>query len=191
MPNWCYTSYRIVGKEEEVRDLYKKMDELENMKKSLIRNDFGTSWMGNLVHELGADWKKVNCRGWWDGLEIQGAELRFYVESAWSPLVEVHALIKKTYPSLKIYYSAEEEGTELYETNDAEGRFFPDRYILRTEYKEKSYRTFEKLLGAVSKYVGHGVKSKGELDDIIDEGTFEDLDYYEYEIVKGEEDGND
>ena len=30
MPNWAYTSYRIVGEKEEVNDLYGKIKQLEN-----------------------------------------------------------------------------------------------------------------------------------------------------------------
>lgn len=32
MPNWAYTSYRIVGKKEEVQYLYSKIQQLQNMK---------------------------------------------------------------------------------------------------------------------------------------------------------------
>ena len=41
MPNWAYTSYRIVGKTEEVNDLYAKIKQLENMQEPLVENGFG------------------------------------------------------------------------------------------------------------------------------------------------------
>ena len=41
MPNWAYTSYRIVGKKEEVQDLYSKIQQLQNMEEPLEPNGFG------------------------------------------------------------------------------------------------------------------------------------------------------
>ena len=49
MPNWAYTSYRIVGKTEEVNDLYGKIKQLENMQEPLVENGFGLLWLGCLV----------------------------------------------------------------------------------------------------------------------------------------------
>lgn len=59
MPNWCSTDYYVVGSKKEVLDLNKKMERLENRKKSLVKNDFGNTWLGNLVNYLGGDWEKV------------------------------------------------------------------------------------------------------------------------------------
>lgn len=65
MPNWCSTDYYAVGSKKEVLDLNKKMERLENRKKSLVKNGFGNTWLGNLVESLGGDWEKVYCRGEW------------------------------------------------------------------------------------------------------------------------------
>lgn len=37
MPNWCSTDYYVVGSKKEVLDLNKKMERLENRKKSLVK----------------------------------------------------------------------------------------------------------------------------------------------------------
>ena len=41
MPNWCSTSYRIVGNAEEVNDLFAKIKRLDEMDKPLVENGFG------------------------------------------------------------------------------------------------------------------------------------------------------
>ncbi len=62
MPNWAYTSYRIVGKKKEVQDLYSKVQQLQNMEEPLEPNGFGNLWLGCLLTILGGDWEKVYCR---------------------------------------------------------------------------------------------------------------------------------
>jgi len=47
-------------------------------------------------------------------------------ETAWTPCYEVTDLLKTTYPSLRIFYKAEEPGCEVYLKNDAEGKHFPE-----------------------------------------------------------------
>ena len=100
------------------------MNNLENRRKPLVDNSFGKTWLGCLVTKLGADWQKVYCRGSWSDLDWNGAILRFNTETAWGPMNEVFKFIKTIYPSLKIYYQAEEDGMGVFITNDAEGSYF-------------------------------------------------------------------
>ena len=41
MANWAYTTYHVIGKEEEVADLYSKIEQLSKMKEPLNRTDSG------------------------------------------------------------------------------------------------------------------------------------------------------
>ena len=100
------------------------MNNLENRRKPLVDNSFGKTWLGCLVTKLGADWQKVYCRGSWSDLDWNGAILRFNTETAWGPMNEVFKFIKTIYPSLKIYYQAEEDGMGVFITNDTEGSYF-------------------------------------------------------------------
>ena len=100
------------------------MNNLENRRKPLVDNSFGKTWLGCLVTKLGADWQKVYCRGSWSDLDWNGAILRFNTETAWGPMDEVFKFIKTIYPSLKIYYQAEEDGMGVFITNDTEGSYF-------------------------------------------------------------------
>ena len=52
MPNWSTTDYFVIGSTKEIMDLNKKMEKLENRKKSLVKNGFGNTWLGNLVQYL-------------------------------------------------------------------------------------------------------------------------------------------
>ena len=100
------------------------MNNLENRRKPLVDNSFGKTWLGCLVNKLGGNWQEVYCRGSWSDLDWNGAILRFSKETAWGPMNEVFKFIKTIYPSLKIYYQAEEDGMGVFITNDAEGSYF-------------------------------------------------------------------
>ena len=192
MPNWCYTSYVIDGKRKEVQSLFSKMNNLERRKKSLVDNGFGKTWLGNLVTKLGADWQKVYCRGSWSDLDWNGSILRFNTETAWGPMTEVFKFIKTIYPSLEIYYMAEEDGNGVYCSNDVEGRYFRDRYRIEYDCDYEYFTTIEGVLGYVSGIIGKEVSTKADMEAAINEwnGDQEDDDkmiyYNEYEVIADE-----
>ena len=165
MPNWCYTSYVCIGSERDTRDLYEKMRALSKRTASLLPNDFGKEWMGNVVAALGGKWQDIACRGEFSGLELDNdGVLRFSVMSAWVELSEVRQFIESCYPNLKMFYYAEESGSGYYVTNDVVGRFFPDRYILEFEDGEPMYfETLGEMLREVSEIAGTMCKSEDDL----------------------------
>ena len=135
MPNICTTDYVFEGEERELDALYNTMNKLQNQKKDGL-DDFVQA-LGKVPSEL------LDCRGSWISLERTGDTLRTTIESAWTPRFELHTMLKEAYPSLCIYYRAEEPGCELYMKNDAEGKYFPETevdccpYELMTEKKEQ------------------------------------------------------
>ena len=152
MPNWCSTAYAIEGDAQEIKSLYELMKRLEDMEKPSVENGFGTAWLGCLVDALGKDWNNVSCRGEWSCLEMDGEVIKLYTETAWSPCNEVFDLVREKYPSLHYYFQAEEPDLDIYETNDSEGIYFPDRYCLEictlegescSEYFEQLQEVFE------------------------------------------------
>ena len=126
MPNICTTNYVIEGKKEELDALYQKMKELQEMEQPLVENSFGPTWLGCLVKALGKNPEDVMCRGQWIELERQNEKLLMTFETAWTPCYEVTQLMKEKFPSLRIYYKAEEPGCELYLKNDADGKYFAE-----------------------------------------------------------------
>lgn len=128
MPNWCYTSYVLEGNKEDINKVSNTLTELENRDKPAVENGFGTTWLGCLVHELGGDYNKIYCRGQWGSLQNNGDTLTLDTETAWGPMNEVFDFIKEKFPSIKYYFSSEEDGMCEYFTNDKEGKYFPCRY---------------------------------------------------------------
>lgn len=155
MPNWCTTTYNAVGDKTELKSLYDLMTELTNKVKPLVENGFGTYWLGCLVEALGEDWNKVRCRGTFYDMELTDEHLRFVTETAWVPCDEVIMLLRKKFPSLAFYFYAEEEGCEVYMTNDDTGEFFPDRYHVSLnaddcDYREEYFETIEQAYAWIS-----------------------------------------
>ena len=126
MANICTTNYVIEGKKDELDELYRIMKELQDMEQPLVKNGLGPTWLGCLVKALGKNPDDVLCRGIWIELERQDDILLVTFETAWTPCYEVTQLMKTIYPSLRIYYKAEEPGCEVYLKNDAEGKYFPE-----------------------------------------------------------------
>lgn len=131
MANICITNYVIEGEKKEIDALYQTMNELQDNN------------LCYLVKALGTASEEVECRGEWTDLERQGDTLRVTFETAWTPCYEVTMLLKDIYPSLRIFYKAEEPGCEVYQKNDAEGKYFPETeadghpYELMTEECEQ------------------------------------------------------
>ena len=169
MPNWCSTSYVIDGKRKEVQSLFSKMNNLENRKKPLVGNTFGRRWLGCLVTKLGGDWQKVYCRGSWSDLDWNGAILRFNTETAWGPMTEVFDFLKTVYPSLEIYWQAEEDGNGVFLTNDAEGHYFRDRFRIEYDLDYEYFSSIENACEYVSGIIGKEISDREALEEAISE----------------------
>lgn len=124
MPNWCSSRYIVIGDDRELNDLYEKMSSLEQNPTGWSKNDFGSTWLGNLLLKLGEDPTQTYCRGWFNSVSLSDSQLEFYVESAWMEPYETINVLKRIYPELAFYFTAAEPGCQHYVTNDAEGQFF-------------------------------------------------------------------
>lgn len=122
MANICTTNYVIEGEKKELDALYETMKKLQDSGASV---EYATG-LGLLVEALGKAPNEVMCRGGWTTLEREGDILRMTFETAWTPCYEVTQLMKAVYPSLRIFYKAEEPGCEVYLKNDADGKYFPE-----------------------------------------------------------------
>ena len=139
MANICTTNYVIEGEKKELDALYETMKKLQDSGASV---EYATG-LGLLVEALGKDPNEVMCRGGWTELERVGDTLCMTFETAWTPCYEVTNLLKATYPSLHIFYKAEEPGCGVYLKNDADGKYFPETdsdgkpFVLMTEEQEQ------------------------------------------------------
>lgn len=172
MPNWCSTSYVVTGDKNEVRDLYEKMRSLEEREKPLVKNGFGVTWLGNLVTLLGRSWEEVYCRGEWSELivDIEGNELRFCTMTAWAELRQLRHFLQEKYPSLTFYFRSEEPGMCVFQTNDKEGIYFPERYKVEHWDEEDEYCTdLEEVFDMFSDITGTTVQNLEEMNKAIDQ----------------------
>lgn len=174
MPNWCSTALVFEGKKEEVTALYGLMKELEERKEPAVPNGFGTTWLGCLVYALGGDWKKIHCRGEWANVELQGNTLRMETVTAWSPCLETCDFICEKFPSLTYYFRSEEPGMGDYLTNDIDGIYFPERYLVelctpQEEYDTEYFQTLEEAFEWLEEFCEHPIRSEQDVSTLDDE----------------------
>ena len=183
MPNWAYCSYRIVGKKEEVQDLYSKLQELQNMNEPLEPNSWGTLWLGCLVTILGGNWNEIYCRGHIIDFSLEDGVLSIETETAWGEMDEVRHFIEKVYPALKIYYYEEEPGSEIYQTNDKHGHFFTQKYVFDDHEGEgmEYFDDSESLLAFASEAMNLKLETIEDLNDAVDDS--EGFSFHEIKVV--------
>lgn len=156
----------------ELQSLYDRMTRLAEMKEPLKPNGFGTTWLGNLVEDLGVDFNSVQCRGAWDGPFMHGDTISFTTETAWYRCTEVEDLIRKRYPSIQIHFLCEEPGMGIYEKNSTE--HFPEEYIVDLEDDDVYYLTEEKALELLSDFFGIDFKDMDEAMILVSENNDKD-----------------
>lgn len=142
MPNWCYTNIQIHHESKiKLRRLMRKLEEWTSV--NYAENGFGLEWLGNIVGNSGiGSWtnelnkKRFECRGRLDGYELMDGYISLSTETAWSPMLGMwYAIIDEYIPGAELYYTAEESGCGLYNTNDPdyEGKYIVDAWDIDIE----------------------------------------------------------
>ena len=126
----------------------------------------------------------------WD--ERTGA-LKFWSEERWG-LQDFAELLEEKFPDIRIYWMVEEPGMEIYCTNDAEGKYFPERYWVDTcidsIYNSEYFETEQQVYEWLDKLTHGRVKTKEDAEsfnaDYEDsEASDENFIYiHEFEIVE-------
>ena len=62
-----------------------------------------------------------------DAPTLENGVLRFYAEERWG-LQDFEELLRQKFPDIKVYWTVEESGCDVYCSNDKEGKYFPDRF---------------------------------------------------------------
>ena len=186
------TSYVAEGSKEELQKLYNTMQSLAAMPApGLVKNDFGSSWLGNLVMALGVDPMKqqnFRCRGDYSNVDLnQSGYLTFDTTTAWCEADDTRHLIEEKFPGIHIFYISEEFGCCYWETNDIQGKYFPERYFfLAEDYFNGDgnyYETLPELLDAVKKATGlTGMLTFEECNKALQEYRDGDYSYSLYHI---------
>lgn len=189
MSNTCFTTYKIVGKKESVAKLHKTIKELDDRQTPLVENEWYNPkrWLGCLVAALGGNPEEVLCRGTITNYELKNDVLTVNSESAWTEMAETRRYIERSIPDLRIYYLEEEEGCEFFNTNDAEGVFFRERYYLDGSDGAKYFCTLQEVADYAEEVTGKKMEAsfnanKNALKYYAEEHEDDDTHYDLFEI---------
>lgn len=192
MANWASTSYRIEGSKENLEKVYNVIDEFMSERRKPVQVDASNEWEGNIIRALGAtdeQMKNNYLRGFIEEYEMDGDIIRIEAEEAWGT-TDFRYVLAQLMPELTIYYIVEEPGCEVYATNDAEGKYFPERFYVDAyvngDYQSEYFDTEEQAMTYVANLLGKQEVSKNELEN-WNECHEEDDNFiyiHEFEIVE-------
>ena len=170
MPNWCDTTYKCVGKKEDIQSLHKTLEQLQAMKKPFVKNGFGNMWLGCVVNILGGKWEDVRCRGEIIDFSMDGDDILVISQStAWCEQEEFRHFLERHYPGMKIFYQEEEPGCEVYYTNDETGEYFPDRYVLDSSEGCEYFSSLKNVAAKVKTLTGVDAKTEEDIETALNE----------------------
>lgn len=192
MANWASTSYRIEGSKEDLEKVYNVIDEFMSERRKPIEVNASSEWEGNIIRALGAtdeQMKNNYLRGFIEEYEMDGDIIRIEAEEAWGT-TDFRQVLAQLMPELTIYYIVEEPGCEVYATNDADGKYFPERFyvdaFVNGDYQSEYFETEEQAMTYVANLLGKKEVSKNELEN-WNECHEEDNNFiyiHEFEIVE-------
>ena len=173
MANWARASYCIEGSKEDLRRLYKLFDFMTGSKLFLVgsRDSLGA----NILKELGTteeQLSKNNIHGFIDTYEFDENVLRIETKEV-CHVSDVRYLLAQLMPKLKIYYILEKWENHVYNSNDTDGKYFPERYLVHacingTTFHEY-FRTEDEMKIFVSKLMGRKSVTIDEIGEWIEE----------------------
>ena len=176
MPNWCSTTYYVIGEKENLKDLKDTLDKIAFEHK-------GTVWMGDLLKSRGIDPEKqgIYCRGWvedYNYYEDSSNQLEMYIDYAWDEIPDMRYFIEEEF-KVKIYYYAEESGMGIYRSNDIEQQYFTMDYIIDSDDGIEYYST-DDAIDWVKDFFDIPQNEKiteEQMLQLIEDYTIKDLDY--------------
>ena len=200
MANRCFTDYLIIEKRKKVEIMFNDFQKVLQTDRS-YETDHTTykpdaEWLGYVVSDmLGEDNNKtsIHCRGSIECIseEIMPsrdgddmAQFNLSTDTAWSDARELFYLLSEKY-DVEVLFYADEPGMGIHDTNDAEGRYFPTRYVLEDESSDTSYcDTFDELADEIKKITGERPETFEKIEDIIERHELDDRLYaYEIDVV--------
>lgn len=200
MANRCITDLLIIGERTKVEIMFNDFQKVLQTDRS-YETDHTTykpdaEWLGYVVSDmLGQDNEKtsIHCRGSIEYIsdEIMPctesddmAKFTLTTDTAWSDARELFYLLSEKY-DVEVFFYADEPGMGIHQTNDADGRFFPTRYVLEDESSDTSYcDDFDELAEEIKAITGEKPKTFEEIEGIIERHELDDRLYgYEIEVV--------
>ena len=188
MPNWAITDYVIEGPNETLLKIQKAIEEHE------VEEGSSENWEGNVLKALGIEWdrKKYYTRGFIQEASREEDVIIFYAEEAWGT-TDFGLLLESKFPDIKVYYQTEEEGLEVYVTNDVEGKHFKDRWYVDTcvngNYEYDYFIEEEDMWDWLCNITNGKVKSMEDAEAFNEEkkNTDDYIGIHEFKILEPEE----
>ena len=184
MANWASTSYRIEGSESDLKKVYDVIDNFVSGKSKPVLEDASKEWEGNIVKALGASdeqLKESYLRGFIEEYELDGDVIRINAEEAWGA-TDFRHILGKLMPELIIYYIVEEAGCDVFATNDIDGKYFPEQYLVDAYVKDADYYEYFETKGQMKDFVSSLIGKEDFTDEDIEAWNeeHEDDDSYIY-----------
>lgn len=179
MANYATVEYVIEGNEKTLQWIN------EAMLNPKVDKNTDSSWEGNILLSLGITKNKIESsylRGFiQEPPRIDDNTISFSAEEAWNR-TDFAELLQEKFPDLTIYWTVEEPGMEIYETNDAEQKYFKFKYWVDTCLEGDDYNEYFNTLDEVLKFTkdltGGEVKSLEDIEKFNNEHREKD-DIYE------------
>ncbi len=128
MANWYTTEYTFTGDRAELSKLYDFMKGVETQHV----DEYGT-WFSYLLEAMGENPGDIFCRGYWMNLNFDGSTLTFNTQTAHQLVHQITHLLTQRFPGTEYFYFTDACD---YQTNDKEGRFYPQRFVLDYDYDD-------------------------------------------------------
>ena len=189
MANWAFTSYAIEGPKEVLLKIE------EAILHPTLPENASEGWEGGVLKALGLTWEERSpdgkgkyMRGFINGEPSwKDDTLVFDAEEAWG-LTDFHEVLEENFPDIKVYWIVEEEGCEVYATNDKKGKYFKDRVYVDTYIEgidQSEYFTSEEDAYAwLSKITNGKVNTEEDVEEFnenCDEDSF--INFHVFEVV--------
>ncbi len=130
MANWAKTEYRISGDAETIKKVFTAVDGCATGKIAKSEGS-SNSWEGNVILALGGNLSGRYLRAFIQEYSYnEDGSIRIVADEAWGRSGFKECL-QELFPELEVLYRTEEEGMEIYQTNDVEAVHFWERYVMR------------------------------------------------------------
>ena len=191
MANWALTDYAIEGPKETLQKIYDAINHHS------VQEGSSDNWEGNVLNALNIKWESrkverdgddIKFSGYYmqgfitqESVEFGGDAIHFYAEEAWGK-TDFNEALEKNISGIKVYWVVEEEGEDIYATNDKEGKYFPHRYCVDTcikdYYSSNYFVKEEEIYKWLSEITKGEIKSPNDIETFNDNN--EDSDDYIY-----------
>lgn len=188
MANWATTSYRIENKLENLQELHNLCKAFLNKERPVMEEGASEEWEGNIILALGIDKGSSYLRGFIQECELEDGVLRIEANEAWGA-TDFRHLLEGHYEDMKVYYIVEEEGCEVYATNDVEGKYFSYRFVVDScvegEDEFEYFKTEAEALQYIAGRLNRNSISVEEIKEWNEEHELDDdyISLHEYKIV--------